>query len=79
VVPMRYDHSFNGYGLKYHCLLSVYAEDGTVSVTVGGIEMGQGLNTKVLSLFITNINDQKLIVLKLKQNLIALRSNSNCS
>jgi xanthine dehydrogenase molybdopterin-binding subunit B len=48
VVPMRYDHSFLGYGLKYHCLLSVYAEDGTVSVTVGGIEMGQGLNTKVL-------------------------------
>ncbi len=47
VVPMRYDHSFNGYGLKFHCLLSVFAGDGTVSVTVGGIEMGQGLNTKV--------------------------------
>jgi xanthine dehydrogenase molybdopterin-binding subunit B len=47
VVPMRYDHSFTGYGLKFHCLLSVFAGDGTVAVTVGGIEMGQGLNTKV--------------------------------
>jgi xanthine dehydrogenase molybdopterin-binding subunit B len=48
VVPMRCDHSFTGYRMKFHCLLSVFAEDGTVSVTVGGIEMGQGLNTKVL-------------------------------
>ncbi len=36
-----------GYGIKYNCLLSVFAGDGTISVTHSGIEMGQGINTKV--------------------------------
>jgi len=46
MVPMRYDHSLNGFQLKMHCLLSVYA-DGSVNVVHSGIEMGQGMNTKV--------------------------------
>lgn len=28
-------------------LVAIYAEDGTVSVTHGGVECGQGINTKV--------------------------------
>jgi len=48
LVPMRYDHHLNGFtGLKYHCLISVFGGDGSVSVATNGIEMGQGLNTKV--------------------------------
>lgn len=35
-------------------LISIYAEDGTVAVSHGGVEIGQGINTKVsLSLFLT--------------------------
>jgi len=47
VVPMRYDHSLNGFQLKMNCLISVFAIDGTVAVSHNGIEMGQGMNTKV--------------------------------
>jgi xanthine dehydrogenase/oxidase len=36
-----------GYFGTSHALVSVYNGDGSVSVAVGSIEMGQGLNTKV--------------------------------
>jgi xanthine dehydrogenase/oxidase len=46
LVPLKY-------GLKYigcfSALVSIYAVDGTVAVAHGGIECGQGINTKVSS------------------------------
>lgn len=36
-----------GYWGKFHATVSIYTGDGTVAVTHGGIECGQGINTKV--------------------------------
>jgi xanthine dehydrogenase/oxidase len=45
IVPLQY--RFPVYG-NYGALVSIYHGDGSVAVSHGGIEMGQGLNTKVL-------------------------------
>jgi len=47
-VPMRYPHLLSGFGLKMNCLISIFGMDGTISVAHNGIEMGQGMNTKVV-------------------------------
>uniref|UniRef100_A0A1Q3FR94 Putative xanthine dehydrogenase n=1 Tax=Culex tarsalis TaxID=7177 RepID=A0A1Q3FR94_CULTA len=44
IVPMEYPQVFFG---QMHALVSVYHIDGTVSITTAGIDMGQGVNTKV--------------------------------
>ncbi|XP_049838711.1 xanthine dehydrogenase-like [Schistocerca gregaria] len=44
VVPMRYRFD---YFSNFYAIVSVYAHDGTISVAHGGIECGQGINTKV--------------------------------
>ncbi|XP_075976749.1 xanthine dehydrogenase-like [Anticarsia gemmatalis] len=43
IIPMTYDLFYIG---PYNSLISVYHGDGSVIITHGGIEMGQGINTK---------------------------------
>lgn len=65
MVPMRFPHAPKGYGIVYSCMLSVFGMDGTISVTVGGIEMGQGLNTKVHQVVAKELGvDMSLIKIK---------------
>ena len=34
-------------GRKFSCQVTVYKDDGSISVVHGGVEIGQGINTKV--------------------------------
>lgn len=44
ITPMTYDLFYIG---PYNSLISIFHGDGSVGITHGGIEMGQGINTKV--------------------------------
>ena len=47
LVPMVY---IMDYAIRYYAMVSIYGFDGTVAVVHGGIEIGQGIDTKVKSL-----------------------------
>ncbi|CAB0007089.1 unnamed protein product, partial [Nesidiocoris tenuis] len=50
LVPMKFLICF---APSYYGMVTVFPGDGSVAVSTGGIEMGQGVNTKVnFSLFI---------------------------
>ncbi|XP_068204376.1 uncharacterized protein [Palaemon carinicauda] len=46
VIPMWYGFNYHSV-FKYSILVAIYERDGTVAISHGGIEMGQGINTKV--------------------------------
>ncbi len=45
MMPLRFGIAWNG--APYTVLVSIYARDGTVAIAHGGVEVGQGINTKV--------------------------------
>lgn len=45
MVPTRYGIMWTG--VTTTVLVSIYKKDGTVAITHGGVEIGQGVNTKV--------------------------------
>ena len=53
VIPIRFPCYWMGG--NYNCLIAVFHNGGTVGITHGGVEMGQGLNTKVKILQKTEI------------------------
>ncbi|XP_046849634.1 xanthine dehydrogenase 1-like isoform X2 [Xenia sp. Carnegie-2017] len=45
MVPLRYGVEWSG--SQYTAYVAIFRKDGTVSISHGGVEMGQGINTKV--------------------------------
>lgn len=46
-LPMVYPMYYSSY--RYNVLIAINRHDGSVAVSHGGIECGQGINTKVIN------------------------------
>ncbi|KAK7021794.1 hypothetical protein SK128_010783, partial [Halocaridina rubra] len=46
IIPVQYAMDYPPM-MRYGVQVSIYKQDGTVAITHGGIEMGQGINTKI--------------------------------
>ena len=53
LVPMLYGQY--DYTAKFHILLSIYQGDGTISISCGAVEMGQGKKPSWISTHIKNV------------------------
>uniref|UniRef100_A0A182NGV4 Indole-3-acetaldehyde oxidase n=1 Tax=Anopheles dirus TaxID=7168 RepID=A0A182NGV4_9DIPT len=75
IMPMQYPLELNS---MKNAVVSAYDDDGTVSIVHGGIEMGQGINTKVaqVAAHILGIPIEKVVVHPTNS---LLNANSNAS
>ena len=49
-MPLRYEFSY--FTFNFTAMVTIYYTDGTVAISSGGIEMGQGMNTRVFEFFL---------------------------
>ena len=70
LLPTRYCHRY--YGARYHVHIVVNAGDGSIAISQGGVEMGQGINTKVAQVVATVLKvPLDIIKVKWSDNLIS--------
>ncbi|XP_011694373.1 PREDICTED: xanthine dehydrogenase/oxidase-like isoform X2 [Wasmannia auropunctata] len=68
LVPMKYPFAYWG---QFNAMVSICARDGTVCVTHGGVECGQGINTKVAQIAAYTLGiDVSLVNVKPTNNIV---------
>lgn len=55
-MPMTFPLQFH---MNFSALVSIYASDGTVAVSHAGIEMGQGIHTRVSLVKLARVSNAK--------------------
>ncbi|XP_065166258.1 uncharacterized protein [Atheta coriaria] len=69
MVPMVYNLNFFG---NFQCHVAIYQTDGTVTISHGGIEIGQGINTKAVQVVAHSLGiDMNMISVSPSNNLTA--------
>ena len=71
VVPCKYIINFAIMVMPFPILISIYENDGTVAVSHVGIEMGQGINTKVAQVVASTLGlpNADMVVVKPSESL----------
>ncbi|XP_065165292.1 uncharacterized protein [Atheta coriaria] len=74
LVPLVYQLAFS---LNFQCQVSIYQADGTVAISHGGIEIGQGINTKAVQVVAYTLGiDMNLISVNPSNNFTAANCNT---
>ena len=54
IVPLRWGVTYIR-GFRYTAYVAIFCKDGTIAITHGGVEIGQGIDTKVLRKYIPKL------------------------
>ncbi|XP_062502119.1 xanthine dehydrogenase/oxidase-like [Corticium candelabrum] len=77
VVPLKYGMDIS-WG-RFSVLVSIYGADGSVAISHGGIEMGQGINTKVIQVAASALGIDDLSIFKIKPTNVLTAANNSIS
>ncbi|XP_065846688.1 xanthine dehydrogenase/oxidase-like [Oscarella lobularis] len=75
-VPLKYGIAiYPGWRFSVH--VAVYAEDGSIAITTGGIEMGQGLHIKVMQVAASTLGLEDVSLIKIKPTSVMTAPNNS--
>ncbi|XP_071116536.1 uncharacterized protein [Haliotis cracherodii] len=76
VMPLRWDQDYAGNNPNYNVYMTVYHGDGSVAISIGGVEVGQGINTKMMQVCAFELGIP-MDTIKVKPTTTMADSNSN--
>ena len=64
-MPCKYEVEYLPF-FPYYCTVGIFGLDGSIAVTHGGQEMGQGINTKVAQIVAKTLNGPTVDMISIK-------------